>query len=278
MSWHKEQLGFLTIAANTSNTDYLELAYVQALNVKATQKNNKFAVIVDTHTNSLVSDKHKKVFDYIVESPVSETGPYGLEPQAFWLSPFKETIKLESDLLFTGAIDHWLPAFRLRDVVLSSGCKNYQQQPATSRRYRKLFDVNDLPDTYSGLMYFRFSQVAADFFRKAQELFNNWGVVKSSLISCHDEHPTTDVVYALTAKLIGIEKCTLPSVDFINFVHMKPAINGFDESLNFNDAYVTEFDQGMIRINNVNQYHPVHYYNKNFVTEDMCDYYRSRIQ
>ena len=47
---HKAQLGFLTVACNTEQTDYLQLAYLQALNIKRTQKNNQFAVIVDQNT------------------------------------------------------------------------------------------------------------------------------------------------------------------------------------------------------------------------------------
>jgi hypothetical protein len=54
---------------------------------------------------------------------------------------------------------------------------------------------------------------------------------------------------------------------------MKSAINNFDEDLNFDEVFVTEFNEGMIRINNINQYHPLHYYNKNFVTQDMIEYY-----
>ncbi len=272
---HKEQQGVLTVAANSSDVDYLELAYLQALNVKATQKTKSFAVIVDTETYSLVKEHHKKVFDYIIEAPTSTVGPYGLEIQAFWLTPFKETLKLESDLLFTRSIDHWWTAFRYRDLVLSTGCKDYQQQPATSRRYRKLFDDNSLPDVYNGLMYFRYSRLTADFFRLASEIYNNWDIVKNTLLNCRDDYPTTDVVYALTAAIIGTELCTLPSMDFINFVHMKPAINGYPETASFQEMYVTEFDQGMIRINNINQYHPLHYYEKDFPTEEMYEYFRS---
>ena len=95
------------------------------------------------------------------------------------------------------------------------------------------------------------------------------------MLNCRDDQPTTDVVYALTASLIGPELCTIPSADFINFVHMKPAINNFNEDLKFNDVFVTEFDSGMIRINNVNQYHPIHYYEKTFPTEEMIEYYVS---
>jgi hypothetical protein len=54
---------------------------------------------------------------------------------------------------------------------------------------------------------------------------------------------------------------------------MKPAINGFDNNLHSSEVFVTEFDQGMIRINNVNQYHPLHYYDKNFLTDEMIKFY-----
>ena len=272
---HKEQQGFLTIASNTEDVDYLNLAYLQALNVKATQKTKSYAVIVDPATKQQVKEHHIAAFDYIIEAPTSSTGPYGLEVQAFWLTPFKETIKLESDLLFTRTIDHWWNAFRLREVVLSTGCKNYLQQPATSRRYRKLFDDNNLPDAYNGLMYFRYSKTAADFFNYASRIFNSWPVIQNTLLNCRDEYPTTDVVYALAASLVGRELCTIPSMDFINFVHMKPAINEYPESAKFQDMYITEFDEGMIRINNINQYHPLHYHEKDFPTKEMYDYFRS---
>jgi hypothetical protein len=272
---HKEQQGFLTIAANTPDVDYLNLAYLQALNVKSTQKIKSFAVIVDPYTKSKIQEFHKEAFDYIIESPASTTGPYGLEVAAFWLTPFKETVKLESDLLFTRSIDHWWNAFRLREVVLSTGCKNYLQQPATARQYRKLFDDNNLPDVYNGLMYFRYSKLATEFFCKAAEIFNNWKTVQNTLLNCRDDYPTTDVVYAVAADIIGRELCTIPSMDFINFVHMKPAINGYPERAKFQEMFVTEFDQGMIRINNINQYHPLHYHEKDFPTEEMYDYFRS---
>lgn len=272
---HQEQQGFLTIAANTAEVDYLHLAYLQALNIKATQRIKSFAVIVDPATNQQIQEHHKQAFNYIIEAPASTTGPYGLEVQAFWLTPFKETVKLESDLLLPSSIDHWWRAFRLRDIVLSTGCKNYLQNESTSQRYRKLFDDNNLPDVYNGLMYFRYSKTAADFYRRAAEIFNNWVTVQATLLNCRDEYPTTDVVFALAAEIVGRELCTIPSLDFVNFVHMKPAINGYPESARFQDMYVTEFDRGMIRINNVNQYHPVHYHEKDFPTEEMYEYFRS---
>ena len=270
---HKAQLGFLTVACNTDQTDYLHLAYIQALNIKQTQKNNQYAVVVDQNTLNQLTDKHKKIFDYIVLAPDHAFGPYGTEAFVFELTPFKETIKLESDLLFTRSIDHWIHAFRLRDVVLSTGCRNYQQQLSDVRKYRRTFDDNHLPDVYNGLMYFRFTKTARDFFDTSKKIYSEWNSIADILKNCRETIPSTDIVFALAARIIGEELCTMPSADFINFVHMKPGINGFGEDLKFNEVFVTEFDQDMIRINNVNQYHPLHYYNKNFVTEQMLEYY-----
>ena len=276
MSQHKEQQGFLTFAINSSKVDYLELAYTQALNIKATQKHNRYAVVVDSATAESVTDEHRRVFDYVIECSKNADNPFSLEPMAFQLTPFKETVKLESDLLFTGSIDHWWTAFRLKDVCLSTGTKNYTGLESASRRYRELFDLNALPDTYNGLMYFRYSQLAADFFNSAKMIFDNWEDIRSVLKQV-DQLPTTDVVYAIAALMMGEEAVNMPSMDFLNFVHMKPAVNGYPEGESFQDVFVTEFDAGMIRINNINQYHPIHYHEKDFATEEMREYFRSRI-
>jgi hypothetical protein len=275
MSQHKEQQGFLTIAVNTPEVDYLSLAYLQALNIKHTQKINRYAIVVDKETSELLEDKHRSVFDYIIEIDKKEN-PFEIEPRVFWLTPFKETIKLESDLLFTRSIDHWWDSFRIKDVVLSVGCKNYLGHNSLSRKYRKILDDNELPDTYNGLMYFRFSQTGANFFRKAQEIFDKWDMVKLELNGCEEDIPSTDVVYSIATNLIGRELCTIPTADFINFVHMKPAINGYPDGTKFTDVFLTEFNDGMIRINNINQYHPIHYHEKDFITDEMIEYYESR--
>ena len=270
-----EQQGFLTFAQN-SDVDYLRLAYVQAMSIKLTMPDAKYAVVVDEATLAQVTDSHRRIFDYVIPLPVDyakdETWKLANEWQAFSLTPFKETIKVESDILFTRSIDHWWTAFRLRDVVLSLGCRDYQGRHGRSRRYRQLFDDNNLPDTYNGLMYFRYSQTAARFFDKARHIFVNWDHVRDGvLINCHDEKPTTDLVYAVTAKIQGTDSCTLPECDFINFTHMKNSINQWPESTPWSELVISEFDVPMVRINNVNQYHPIHYQDKSWITDDVVD-------
>lgn len=271
MSQHKAQQGFLTFARNTNTVDYLHLAYVQALNVKQTQSVKNYAVVVDLHTNQQITEQHRKTFDQIIVTDIN--GPFEAECRAFYLTPWKETVKLEADLLFTRSIDHWWTAFRLQDVCLSHGCKDYQQRPSYTRKYRRVFDDNYLPDVYNGLMYFRYSQTAKNFFDLAQGIQSNWEAVKENLKGCDETYPSTDLLFALAANILGIERCSVPSLDFINFVHMKPAVNGYAETDSLDDVFLREFDRGMIRINGINQIHPVHYHEKDFITDTMVNYY-----
>ena len=278
---HKEQQGFVTLAQNSDTADYLELAYLQCLNIKATQKHNRYAVIVDADTRKQVKDKHVKVFDYIIDLPedLAKDHHWKLanEYQVYWLTPFKETVKLESDLLFTRSIDHWWSAFRLKDFCLSVGGKNYLQAQSTVRKYRKIFDDNDLPDVYNGLMYFRYSQTAHKFFTTARMVYQNWEQVHNKLlVNCHEETPSTDLLYALTAKIVGVETCTAASLDFINFVHMKSGFNGWNDSHSWTETVISERDGDIMRINNINQYDPVHYYDKSYADEELIKYYESR--
>jgi hypothetical protein len=281
VSQHKEQQGFITFAQNTDTVDYLELAYLQALNVKATQKNNRYAVIVDAATREKVNERHCNTFDYIIDLPTDNNSPtsnwrLANEYQVFRLTPFKETIKLEADLLFTRSIDHWWTAFRLRNVCMSTLGKNYLSVESTVRKYRELLDSNNLPDVYNGLMYFRYSREAHNFFAAAQMVWTHWPTIKSQLRNCTEETPSTDVMYALAAVMVGADECTMPSMDFLNFVHMKSGFNGWSDSQSWLDTVIAERDGDIIRINNINQYHPVHYHDKTYATQELIEYYESR--
>ena len=279
MSQFKEQQGFVTFAVNSQETDYLELAYLQCLNVKATQKHNSYAVIVDEATSNLVTDQHRSVFDYVVIMDDMDrvfNVPFAYEAQVNRYTPFKETVKLESDLLFTRSIDHWWTAFRLKNVCLATGALNFQGVRSTVRKYRESLDVNDLPDVYNGLMYFRYTRDSMDFFTTAYHVFRNWAQISQELRKFDSIIPSTDVVYAITAEIIGRESVTMPSIDFINFVHMKPGFNGWSDTQTWIDTVMHERDGDVIRINNINQLNPVHYYDKTYCTKELIEYYESR--
>jgi hypothetical protein len=278
---YQAQQGFFTIAQNTADVDYLRLAYLQALSTKLTMPGSLYAVAVDKITLDSVTEEHRKIFDYIItienDEAVDDDWKLRNEWQAFFLTPFKETIKLESDIVFTRSVAHWWHVFRLKNIVLSQGCKDYYGDLSKDRTYRQLFDDNELPDVYNGLMYFRYSPEAAEFFWYARLIFQNWNTVKDQLVKCYDDYPTTDVVYALAAKTIGEEKCTIPGVDFINFTHMKPAINKLSQQITWHDLVVTETEAPMVRINNINQYHPLHYQDKTWASDELIKEYADEL-
>jgi len=279
MSQHREQQGFLTFAINTPEVDYGRLAYLQCLNVKATQRENQYAVITDEATYNSFNNRQLNAFDYIIRLPEGiEQNPFMTEPYVFSLTPFKETIKLESDLLFTRSIDHWWTAFRLRDVCLGNGAKNVMDTPSAVRKYRQLFDANRLPDVYTGLMYFRYTKTAMQFFELARFVFKEWNFIKTYLEGVDLElNPTTDVVYALAALILGEEAVTIPSMDFINFVHMKSGFNGWSNARSWLETVMHERDGDVIRINNLNQYSPVHYHDKTYATQELIEYNEQRL-
>ena len=97
------------------------------------------------------------------------------------------------------------------------------------------------------------------------------------LFRSFEESPSTDVLYALAALKVGQETVTMPSMDFINFVHMKSGFNGWSDTQSWIDTVMNERDGDVIRINNINQYFPVHYYDKNYATDELIEYYEQRV-
>ena len=57
---------------------------------------------------------------------------------------------------------------------------------------------------------------------------------------------------------------------------MKPEINGYNTNIPWYDAVMTERDGDMIRINGINQYWPVHYYEKQYADPELIEYYERR--
>lgn len=267
--------GVICMAQNNQSTDYVRLAYLQRLSLKLTNPDLPYAIVTDQASADTMLEEQRSVFDHIIILPIDWAKDQDWKQRNDWqlfsLSPFTETIKVESDLLFTRSIAHWWRMLEHRDVVLSLGCRDYRGRIATSRDYRKLFDANNLPDTYSGLMYWRKSQTAANFFGKCKLLYQQWPAVQKELVQC-DDPGSNDVVFALAALLVGVEQVTLPVADFFNFVHMKQAI----QLRKISDLNI-ELVPPAIRINGHEQLYPVHYHDKDWVTDEVINEYANAL-
>lgn len=200
------------------------------------------------------------VFDHCVTVPYGDQGHGNQQAndwQVFRASPFRETIKLEADMLITSSIDHWWSLFRHRDLVISTGCRDIYDQPSACRHYRAVFDHNSLADVYNAVTYWRLSETARDFFRWVRTIFSQWTTYRQ-LLKFSDDVATTDVVYAMAAEILGRESVTMPFTHYPKIVHMKPQILG-THSHRWNHELVWEYHAPRLRINTAAQWGAVHY-------------------
>jgi len=195
--------------------------------------------------------------------PHGDLGGFANDWQMFAVSPYRQTIKLEADMIAVSTIDHWWTLFEQRDVVISVGVRTYRDQLATSRFYRRVFDSNNLPDVYNAITYWRLSSTAKEFFNLVRNIFEHWTEFRK-LLKFADELPTTDVVYAMAAVIMGPETITLPVGLGPTIVHMKRHINGLS-SEDWTKELIWETDP--FRINTIAQWGLVHYHIKEWVYE-----------
>lgn len=240
------------MAVNTDTTDYVACATRLAASLKHHHPEASVCLITDQeYTNN--------IFDHVRLLPaVDPLNTWANDWQVFQLSPYRETVKLEADMLIASAVDHWWSLFRLRDVVISVGCRDWQDRIATSRHYRQVFDQNQLPDVYNAITYWRLSATAKDFFNTVKNIFSNWSRYKT-LLKFPPEQPDTDLVYAMAAQIVGPELCTLPVACSPKIVHMKQHTAGIT-STDWTQELVWETDP--LRINTVAQWGAFHYYIK----------------
>jgi len=254
--------GFVWFAQNNNKTDYVELSIRLAKSIKRWNKQNKICVITD-HASKFTDDNVDVV--RVLQNDHSENHEvkWANEHQAFALTPFTHTIKLEADMLWTANTDWWWYFLWQHDLVFSVDCFNYRDKVVKTTPYRKLFQRNKLPNIYNGLMYFRKSKKAQQFFQIAEGIATNWKEVKKNmLISCHDEYPSTDVVFALAQRIMDPTNKSLIDYPWFKFIHNKASVHGLGR-LKDHDQYLMPLQIGKQTIIGSQRTHRVwHYHNK----------------
>lgn len=257
--------GYLIMASNNGRDDYVACARALAKSLRWWMPDCKICLVTD-------SPESDPVFDIVNSFPFGDQDPNGdwkliNDWQAFHASPFRETIKLEADMVIVNDISHWWSWFEHRDIVVSQGIKNYLNHASDCRAYRRLFDDNELPDVYNAITYWRLSKTSAEFFQLVRQFFEQWSTVRQTLKYCDSLPANTDMIYAMVAKYLGVEQVTLPS-PWPAITHMKPAVNFLKtDARPWTTEFVWELDNGHLRINTVEQHDAVHYHEKTFAKE-----------
>jgi len=252
----QSERGYLITAINTPTVDYVDCAFNLIKTIRQFHPDAKICLLTDQpNVNCPVLIDYYKTF----ESPLSDN-PYANDWQVFGASPFRQTIKLEADMVIASEIDHWWTMLEHRDVVISTDARNFYDQPATSRFYRKVFDTNNLPDVYNAITYWRLSQTAQEFFQLTKRIFEHWSEYRT-LLKFPDEIPSTDLVYAMAAQIMGPERVTMPFATYPRIVHMKRHMIP-----THTEDWTKEltWESNPLRINTVAQWGAVHYHVKDW--------------
>lgn len=236
----RAERGYLIPAINTDSVDYVACAEQLADSIRHWHPEANITIL----TREML--------------PMANLDGFANDWQCFSTSPYRQTIKLEADMVIASPIDHWWTMFEHRDVVVSTGARDFYDQPAKSRFYRRVFDDNHLPDVYNAITYWRVCPTAQEFFKLVREIFENWGVYRT-LLKFPDDTPTTDLVYAMAAQIIGPEKVTMPFATYPRMVHMKRHMIATN---NVNWTQELVWENNPLRFNTVAQWGAVHYHVK----------------
>lgn len=253
--------GFVVIAQNTKNVNYIDCAELLANSIKNVMPNASVALVTDDIDNS-------KYFDYTIALPygdLAQDSDWKLinDWQIYEASPYDYTIKLEADMYIPTNIDFWWEILKQKDVVVCSTIRDFRNNISDNLFYRNFIVNNNLPNVYNAITYFNKSKFAENFFKTVRYCFENWDVLKPLLKCDPDQQATTDWVYAIACLIYGVENTTLPKFHSFSMIHMKQYINDL-MSEDWTNELIYEINQTCLRVNTYPQLYPFHYHIKNF--------------
>ena len=274
--------GYICIAQNNSTVDYLQQAYALALNLKLTQsKVNGLTVCVDVETKKKIKSKHKAVFDHIVDIPwkddaVDDEWKINNKWKYYYMTPYDETVILDTDMIFPTDVSYWWDILAQRDVWSTTKVRTYRGEVVTSNYYRKYFEANNLPNIYTAFFYFKKSELASELFAMTEIIFQHWQrMFFKYMPNGKPDWLSGDVAFALAMHLLGIEnECTRENIDAMpTFTHMKSHVQNIPYSKIENDwqktlpTYYNTYSD--FKIGNFQQLYPFHYVEKDWLTQNM---------
>lgn len=269
--------GYITIAQNSGDLDYVRMAYALAASIKKTQSEvDEFAIIVDP--NYEMPEEYKWAFDYIIPMPwgdMAEGKDWKINNKwkYYHVTPFDETVVLDCDMLFTRDISHWWDLLSNKDVWACTQVKTYRGEIATSTYYRKVFVENKLPNVYTAFFYFKKpSKTAEELFKMVEYITDNRETFYNKYLETSiPSFLSMDVVFALAMNLCDlVDECTDESLNLPTFVHMKGKLQNHPQvGEAWHEFLDGQYINNQIYVNQFRQEYPFHYVQKDWLTDDI---------
>ena len=205
--------------------DYVRQACLCAMSIKKTQTINNVSIV----TSDTVPEEYKSVFDKIIEVPWHDKDSksfYKTEHRwkVFHLTPYDETVVLDTDMIFLSDVSHWWKYFAQKSVGFISNVTDYRGNKITNDYYRKAFTANNLPNIYCAFHYFKKNNTALDYYKVLNRVCDNYK--KYYEVYVPKQTPTLssmDVNHAVALLDSDIQDYTVNSA---SFTHMKSKVQG----------------------------------------------------
>ena len=182
-----------------------------------------------------------------------------IRSKVFELSPFDNTIVVDSDIVFCSNIDSIIEKLNQQDFFMPTSVRTYRNEVVTSNYYRKAFEKNNLPNVYVAFSYFRKNEKTKKYFETLKLVNENWQhFYKIFCPNYMPKQPSMDVNHAIC--LLLHPEIENNQVD-VNLVHLKSKIQNWKTSPNDWREKVSAYlpNPGELWIGNYKQTGIVHY-------------------
>jgi len=174
-------------------------------------------------------------------------------------------------------LDYLWSFFKNYDIYYPTRAFTYRKDLVTSDYYRKAFTANNLPNVYNALHFFRKSDKSKEYYTLIELISNNWELFYGNFCkNAFPKKPSMDITCAIASKILDIDtEITNARQDMPMLVHMKPAIQGWENSIsNWQDRVGVYLTSDLkLKIGNHLQDTVFHYTESNFVTDDIIGKY-----
>jgi|TARA_B110000858_G_scaffold198434_1_gene264941 hypothetical protein len=264
--------------------NYVEQACVLAMSLKVLNPDTKISII----TNDSVPKDYQKLFDQIIPIPFGDSAidsDWKIENRwkLYHASPYDETIVMDTDMLVLQDISSWWNFLANYKIFFPNRVYTYRGTEADTSYYRKVFKVNNLPNLFSGLHYFKKSDEAQEFYHWLELVVTNWEEFYELFLKgvTRPTHMSIDVCASIVALILNCtDKITNSNVSFPSFTHMKKNCQDWvDGAETWQDRvgfYISR--DCKIKIGNYNQTGILHYTENNFLEKSpVLERYRNLI-
>lgn len=265
--------GYVIVACGK---DYVKQAYLCALSIKATQSTvNNVSLITDRP----IDKQYKDTFDNVILKDVKDYSRFRTKLRSFVydLTPYDETIVLDSDIIFTSDVSYYWDLLKDKDLFFTTTVKTYRNNITDNIYYREIFKKFSLPNTYVAVHYFKKTELTGVFYSLVKFISDNEKRYYGDILETKKQiDPSFDFTCALAINMLDIESLvTRKHAQYPTFTHLKGQNQNWQSgvvSWTSKVPYYIDNDLNVF-IGNFKQSGILHYTENEFVTDETIKKY-----